>query len=276
MKRILFASILTIPLILGACAQTPDAAAGKAGTTAAARADMHADLSESPLTPSVLSGYGWRLTEAVDREGRPVEALRLGLKRPLRLTFSDDRLSVQGGCNMQSGSYALQAGTLQVGQLIATRRACLPALMQLDAWVSRHLNGRLVSRIQGNAAAPRLMLTTAGGDALTFTGEPTPETRYGGPGEVLFLEVAPERVVCGDPLTRNARCLRARERSYDAAGALRPPAADWLPMYESIEGYQHRDGVRTILRVKRFKDPNPPADRSSRVYILDKVVQRGG
>ncbi|MGE4452378.1 META and DUF4377 domain-containing protein [Castellaniella sp.] len=265
MKKLLAVSVLA--LALGACAQAPSGSAPE-------HTPMTADRAAPALDGATLSAYDWRLTEAADRLGKPIEALRTRPERPLRLSFSGTSLSVLGGCNTQFGGYALESGALRVEGLAATMKACAPELMQLDAGIAARLKGRLAARIEGEAQAPRLVLTTTGGDVLAFAGVPTPETRYGGPGETVFLEIAPERVACGHPLIPDHRCLRVRERRYDAAGVLQPPAADWQPLYQPIEGYEHQDGEHAILRVKRFTDPHPPADRSSRVYILDLVVQR--
>ncbi|MDY0308883.1 MAG: META and DUF4377 domain-containing protein [Castellaniella sp.] len=260
-------AVVVLALMLGACAQAPsDSAPGHTTMTANRIAPVLDGIS--------LSAYDWRLAEAVDRQGKSIEALRAGLELPLRLSFSDTSLNVSGGCNTQFGGYALESGTLRIEGLAATMKACAPKLMQLDAAISARLKGSLAAQVQGGADAPRLRLATAGGDVLTFAGVPTPETRYGGPGEIVFLEIAPDRVACNHPLMPDGWCLRVRERRYDAAGVLQPPATDWQPLYEPIEGYEHRDGAHAILRAKRFTDPHPPADRSSRVYILDLIVQR--
>ncbi|KAB0605747.1 META domain-containing protein [Castellaniella defragrans] len=55
------------------------------------------------------------MAEAADRHGKPVEALRAGRERPLRLSFSGRSLSVQGGCNTRFGGYALESGALRPG-----------------------------------------------------------------------------------------------------------------------------------------------------------------
>lgn len=265
MKKMLAVSVLA--LALGACAQAPNDPA--TGHTA-----MTANRAAPALDGTTLSAYDWRLSEAADGQGKPVAALRAGLEQPLRLSFSDTSLNVSGGCNSQFGGYTLASGALQIKGLASTMKACAPTLMQLDTEVAARLKGRLAAEVQGGADAPRLRLTTAGGDVLTFTGAPTPETRYGGPGEIVFLEIAPERAACSHPLMPNHRCLRVRERRYDASGVIQPPAADWQFLYQPIEGYEHREGEHAIVRVKQFTDPHPPADGSSRVYILDLVVQR--
>lgn len=267
MKKMLAVSALA--LALGACAQTPNKPA------ATGHAPVTANRAAPALGGAALSAYDWRLSEAVDGQGKSIAALRAGLEQPLRLSLSDTSLNLSGGCNAQFGGYALESGALTVQGLAGTMKACSPELMRLDTEIAARLKGRLTAEVQGGAEAPRLRLTTAGGDVLVFTGMPTPETRYGGPGKIVFLEIAPERAACSHPLIPDQRCLRVRERRYDASGVIQLPAADWQLLYQPIEGYAHRDGEHTIVRVKQYTDPNPPADGSSQVYILDLVVQRG-
>lgn len=268
MKKMLAVSVLA--LALGACAQAPNEPA------AAGHAPVTSNRATLALDAATLSAYGWHLSEAVDSQGKPVAALRAGLgQQPLRLSFSGTSLNLSGGCNAQFGGYALEAGALTVQGLAGTMKACSPERMRLDTEIAARLKGRLAAEVQGGAEAPRLRLATAGGDVLIFTGMPTPETRYGGPGKIVFLEIAPERAACSHPLIPDHRCLRVRERRYDASGVIQQPAADWQLLYQPIEGYAHRDGEHAIVRVKQYTDPHPPADGSSRVYILDLVVQRG-
>jgi heat shock protein HslJ len=66
----------------------------------------------------------WTLTTL---NGKPVEA-----KKPLTLKFEHGRVSAFGGVNRLSGSYALVGETVTLGQLIGTRRAGEPALMQQE------------------------------------------------------------------------------------------------------------------------------------------------
>jgi heat shock protein HslJ len=164
MKKLLAVPVLA--LALGACAQAPhEPAPGSAAVIA--------DRAAPALDEATLSAYDWRLTEAVDRHGKPIEALRVGLERPLRLLFSDTSVSVQGGCNTQFGGYTLESGALRVAGLAATMKACAPELMRLDTEIAARLKGRLAAHVQGGADAPRLVLTTAGGDVLVFAGVAT-------------------------------------------------------------------------------------------------------
>ncbi|EXX95478.1 PF14302 domain protein [Bordetella holmesii CDC-H635-BH] len=257
MKHLLLAPVLAA--VLAACA--PASAPGEGSTS------MTADTASLPLT-----AYTWRLNGATDAKGQPI--LRTGVERGLRLSFTQDALSIQGGCNTQFGGYRLAAGVLSVAHLAGTMKACEPALMRLDADVAGVLKGDMRLRRSGDAAAPELTLTAPDGSVLRFAGEPTAETRYGGPGETVFLEVAAATVACNHPMMPGQRCLQVRERRYSESGVALPAQEDWHPLYQTIEGYQHHDGVRTVLRVKRYERKNPPADASATVYVLDMVVEQ--
>ncbi|WP_239467178.1 META and DUF4377 domain-containing protein [Rhodoferax koreensis] len=226
----------------------------------------------------LLQAQRWRLESATDATGRPIAALAPRADRPLLLSFEPEgRLGVRGGCNQMSGAYTVSdGGALAVSQLMSTRMACAPALMQVDATLSSLLAQPVqLALVAASAAeAPKLRLTTANQTALVFVGQPTSETRYGGPATLVFMEVAARQVACSHPLIPNARCLQVRERSYDAQGRSTGTPGPWQPLYGEIEGYTHTEGVRNVLRVKRFQRAGPvPADASATVLVLDLVVE---
>ncbi|OZI77799.1 META and DUF4377 domain-containing protein [Bordetella genomosp. 12] len=256
-KHLLLAPMLAA--LLAGCA--PASAPREESTT------MNAAAAALPLT-----AYTWRLSGATDAGGQAI--LRTGVERGLRLSFTPDALNIQGGCNTQFGGYKLAGDVLTVANLAASMKACEPALMRLDADVARVFQGALRLNRTGGAAAPGLQLTAADGSVLTFAGEPTAETRYGGAGETIFLEVAGATTACNHPMMPGQRCLQVRERRYSESGVALPPQADWQPLYQGIEGYQHHDGVRTVLRVKRYTRQQPPADAPDKVYVLDMVVEQ--
>jgi hypothetical protein len=74
-------------------------------------------------------------------------------------------------------------------------------------------------------------------------------------------------------LIPNKQCLQVRERHYDEHGLQTGTPGDWQPLYQDIEGYTHEDGIRNVLRVKRYTIKNPPADAPSTAYVLDTVVE---
>ncbi|WP_202842699.1 META and DUF4377 domain-containing protein [Luteimonas saliphila] len=229
-----------------------------------------------PLAPAAapdaqaLAASGWQLDSAVDRAGQRIDALFPAPDRHLQLEFADGRVSVSGGCNRMSGDYTLAGDRLAVGPLGRTKMFCGGgALMAADDAIAARLSagGTLASGGDGT-----LVLTTDAGDRLGFSGTPTAQTRHGGTGERVFLEVAPERVACHHPLIPDFRCLHVREVKYDAGG-LKSGQGEWQFFYGEIEGYTHQQGVRNVLRVNRFDVADPPADGSSVAWVLDMVVE---
>ncbi|KRC31250.1 MULTISPECIES: META and DUF4377 domain-containing protein [unclassified Lysobacter] len=231
-----------LSLALAACASNTAPEATGAGR------DVDAGTASAALS---LDAYHWRLTDATDSSGKPIAALVPDPKRPLQLDFDRGRVSVSGGCNRASGSYTRDAKALSFGDMAQTLMACADTrLMELDQAIGERLRGSLPARIEGGADAPRLLLTAANGDRLSFEGAP-----------------------CSHPLIPNMQCLQVRERRYQANGVAIKSDAAWQPLYQDIEGYTHEPGVRNVLRVKKYAIKNPPADASSVAYVLDMVVE---
>lgn len=266
MKRLL---LLALPLALAGCPKPAEQAATPAEPAAA----PIAATAEGTVDASLLSRYHWRLASATDAQGQRIEALFAQPGKPVQLDFRDGRLGVANTCNRMGGSYTLGGSTLTAGRLASTMMACAdPALMALDQEVGKRLEGTLkLATTTGDA--PTLTLTTATGDTLAFTGEPTAETRHGGPGERVFLEVAADTRPCSHPLIPGKQCLQVREVQYDDKGLKTGTPGEFQHFYDEIEGYTHESGVRNVLRVDRYTVKNPPADGSSQAYVLDMVVE---
>lgn len=264
---------LLIPLALAACAGTtadsadPAAGAGSAppAATAAATSGVATELPR----------YHWQLQDANTAGGSRIDALFARADKLLTLDFAEGRVSVANACNRMGGDYRLKGADLVVGRLVSTMMACAdPKLMALDGAIGSRLEGTLqASLAEAGGEAPRLRLTTPAGDVLVFAGQATATTRYGNPGETVFLEVAAQRQPCTHPLIPDMQCLQVRELRYDAQGLKQGTPGAFESFYQEIEGYTHEPGIRNVLRVKRFKIANPPADASDRAYVLDTVVE---
>ena len=252
--------LLLLPLLLLACA--------------AAAADNH-DASASDS--SQLPRYHWSLQQAQDKSGTRIAPLFARADAPLQLDFSAGRLSVTNSCNRIGSAYSVKNDRLSLGLPMQTLMACPdPKLAALDDAINSRLRDELRFSIADTGATPRLQLTTASGDTLVFEGHPTAQTRYGGEGETVFLEVAADTAPCAHPLIPNMRCLQVRERRYNADGTVNGPPGPWQPLYQDIEGYTHEAGIRNVLRVKRYHLHNVPADAPSTAYVLDMVVESEG
>src|SRR5690554_835421 len=256
-------------LALAACTptQSPADDPGAAATAAAA------DAATAPAAPANrLDAWHWRLAEAVDADGNRIDALFGNPDQPLQLDFSQGRVSVSGGCNRIGGGYEQDGDALRIGGLMQTRMACPQPLMDQDAAIAGLLEDELALATE-DSDPPRLELTAADGSRLAFTGAATADTRFGGPGERMFLEVASQRVDCHHPLMPDMQCLHVREVFFDDAGLRAGEPGEWQFLYEDIEGYQHQPGVRNVLRVYRYDRDPVPADASSIVYVHDMTVE---
>ncbi|GAA0890036.1 META and DUF4377 domain-containing protein [Rhodanobacter soli] len=258
-----------LPLVLAACMAAPES-----DTQAAAPASVN----RMPTSTTTLARYHWRLHDAVDAGNQRLDALFGATdKPPLQLDFTTDRLSVHNACNAIGGGYRIVDGHLVVSSLQQTMMACTDAtLMQRETTIKAVLRDRPTLIVSTPDDTPLLTLAAASGQTLTFAGQPTAETRYGGPGRTVFLEVAPQTVPCPHPPMPDKTCLQVRERHYDANGLRVGEPGPWQPLQQDIEGYAHQPGVRNVLRVKRYTLKQPPADAPSSAYVLDRVVESEG
>jgi heat shock protein HslJ len=242
--------------------------------TAAAACAQSAAAPHSGDLEQQLGRYRWTLVFATDANNRRIAGLPSGPDRPVVLSFDVSRLRVQGPCNRLVGGYQVTAAdqlTVNVGA--STRMACDPALMQADSALSNLLAKPLqVQMTRRQDASAQLQLASPGNGRLNFTGEATPESLYGA-GTTVFLEIAPQSVACPNPPPPNTRCLQYRERHYDDKGLMVGTPGDWKPLTFNIEGFTHREGVRNVLRVKRFQRPASARGAPSNLYVLDLVVE---
>ncbi|MFT3754827.1 MAG: META and DUF4377 domain-containing protein [Pseudoxanthomonas sp.] len=257
--------IAALPLLIAACAKPPQETAAVPAPVVAAEAPAAFDV-------QALPAYHWQLAEASDAQGQRIDALFTRAEQPLTLDFKDGRIAVSNACNRLAGGFTVEGDQLTVGPLAATKMACPdPALAALDSAIGDRLAGAQTASLQRDPE--KLTLKNAAGDSLVFNGVPTPETRYGGPGERAFLEVAAQTKPCHHPMIPDMQCLQVREVFYDANGLKTGTPGEFKHFYDGIEGYTHEAGVRNVLRVNRFKRDPTPADASSIAYVLDMVVE---
>lgn len=268
------AVVAIVAVSVAACAppatEQPPAptAAPAAATTPAPAAVAAIDLATG------LVAYRWQLRTATDAGGQSLAALFPSAERPLGLGFADGRVNVEGACNRMGASYQLlEGGKIQVGQAMSTMMACPPPLDRVDAAVAAVLAGTLQAAIDGTAEAPTLRLVAADGSILQLAGEPTPETRFGGPGTIAFLEVAAQSGPCEVSPASERRCLMVRERHFDADGLATGTPGDFRPLPEGIEGYTPTEGQRQVLRVKRFQREAGAGGEPEPHFVLDLVIE---
>lgn len=217
-----------------------------------------------------LARHHWHLHTAVDGNGQPISALLDGDDPPIQIDFRDGRIAVGNICNRMAGGYFVAADRLQVDQLVTTRMLCADAArMAREEAIRDFLQTDPRLALHSTDAGPQLVLLADDQRRLTFNGTLTTQARYGGSGEVVFLEVAGDTADC----TRGA-CLRVRERHYDVSRLQDAGDVPWQVLETGIDGYRHDPGVASLLRTKRFEVIDAQTNRSSTAYMLDMVVER--
>ena len=247
-------------------------AAVAAAALLSACAGTTAPMPSQPVT-NQLQAYYWDLQSTQTPQGAASSGWQLPKRPALRLQFSADRVMLQNLCNLANASYQYSSKSTTVQHPVATLRACAePGLMELERRVLAQLPNTKQLHYSDSAQGPRLSVEFADGSRWHFTGQPTPQTRYGSAPERVFLEVAAQRVACNHPLIPNASCLQVREVRY-ADNGVKQSSGQWEAFFGDIEGYTHQPGVRNILRLERYKISKPMADGPSIAYVLDMVVE---
>lgn len=131
--------LLATSLALSGCGASPDTA--------------------SPATPTAPAGLAGRtfLSTGVTVDGEPMP---LAQGTQLSITFDDERVSANAGCNTMSGDATVKDGALVVsGGLAMTEMGCDPDRMDQDQWFADLLT-----------SSPTVQLS---GSSLTLTSEAT-------------------------------------------------------------------------------------------------------
>ncbi|RBE77569.1 hypothetical protein BRN01_06310 [Xanthomonas oryzae pv. oryzae] len=215
---------------------------------------------------TALRAQHWQLQQASDAHGTALRSLFVDGLPAVQLDFNDQRIQVSQTCNALGAIYSVAQAQVQIGRVVSSRRMCADARrMAQERAASDLLSGRFAVVMDTAAAAPRLTLTRSDGTRLIFGGTPTADTRYGGPGQTLLIEVAADTVTCASDPTR--RCLQVREQTQADQSATH----DWQPLEGTIDGFEHEDGIRNLLRVTRY--PAGTDRNADQVYVLDQMLE---
>ena len=195
-------------------------------------------------------------------------------KKPIVLSFSKDRLSIDSGCNRQGTTWKVENDLIITGDMFSTEMACEPALMKQEQFAADLLQKREISFDvnTSNPDQPSLVISDTKGQKYTFIGTMTPEAKYQSEGKTVFLEISPETKPCTGVAAQT--CLQVREIKYSESGIKTRVDKDWTLFYDQIEGFTHNPNERQIIRVKRYEIKHPAADQSKYAYIHDMTVER--
>jgi heat shock protein HslJ len=252
--------ILPLALLAACSTSAPDGGGAPASPPA----------TQSGLDTAQLTANHWTLTAATDAAGQRISALFAQADKPMVVNFIDGRLSARAACNTLVAGYTVRGNQLQLTPMASTMMGCPQPLQEQDRQF-----GNLVEKPATLQAldARQMVLRAANGSVLTFKADPTAQTRYGGPGETVFLEIDSQTKPCNHPLIANMQCLQVRTITYNEAGIKQGTPGPYTHFYGNIEGYTHQPGVRNVVRTKRFQINNPPADGPSQAYVHDMTVE---
>jgi Domain of unknown function (DUF4377) len=83
-------------------------------------------------------------------------------------------------------------------------------------------------------------------------------------------------VACTERLTpagASVAAAQVRELHCDAKGLRSGTPGAWQLFHDTIEGYTHEEGVRNVVRIKRFPIANPPMAAPATGDVLDMVIE---
>lgn len=249
MKNVFKATMLSLAIVGLAACQTTTTAVPQQQDVLTVKKDLK----------TTLSNYTW----AYQPEGT---------NRPIVLTFAEDRLAVQTGCNNMGVAINITDNTLVTSQAMMTQMACSPELMQQEKFAAQLFDKRTIKvSVNTEQEQPVLSVEAANGKKYDFVGTMTPEAKYQSKAEMVFLEISPELKSCTG--VAQQQCMQVREIKYNEQG-VKGKTGEWELFHGQIEGFKHDPNVRTILRLKRFTLQNPAADQSKYVYIKDMAVEQ--
>jgi heat shock protein HslJ len=132
-----------VALAVGACANAPRAEAPAGALRAAA----------AVTAPQSLTGTRWIGVVEGNPDPRTLPRLEF---------VTSERVAGYTGCNMMSGGWRTEGGTIRVGPLVSTKRACVGPENEIERRVVAALAGTV--KREGD----RLVFTGAGGERFEF------------------------------------------------------------------------------------------------------------
>jgi heat shock protein HslJ len=179
-------------------------------------------------------------------------------EKPITLTFSENnRLAGSSGCNRYMGSFKVTGNQFELkSPLASTRMACPETLMKREKEFLEALSAAKSYQINDKGELEIQYGSGKGKNVLRFspvkTSEATEKIIYVNGRTVPCTGVAPQQ------------CWQVKESKSD----------DWKLLYHGIKGFNYEQGYLYKLQVREEIIANPPADGSSREWVLVDVLEK--
>jgi heat shock protein HslJ len=102
-----------------------------------------------------------------DRTLKTLNGKKVYIEKPPTMKFANGKLSIFGGINRLSGSYALVGDSVTMGEIVSTKMAGDPALMELESNFTKALSSVDGFHVHGS----NLELLSRGKVVTTFRSE---------------------------------------------------------------------------------------------------------
>ncbi|MEN5182012.1 DUF4377 domain-containing protein [Comamonas testosteroni] len=216
-----------------------------------------------------LAAYYWDMEAAFDSSGGRLNDW-FGDEEPVtRLIFDRaGRVHAANVCNSLDWNYSTHGSkairfTPSKG---VTLMACRGELMlrQERMYAEMPKIRRYALGASASSTAQRLTLFLVDGGKWQFTGQATPQTRYGHLGRNIELEIALDLVPCHPGASK--QCMRARQVRWDRN--TKTCLGSWHLLTNGIEGYTHNPGRHEIIAVQAFPLTERPRDAPEYAYVM--------
>lgn len=221
---------------------------------------------------AILAGYFWDMDAAFDKDGIAQPFWFSKDLPPVRLNFSKDGYAfAENACNSLNWKFSVTGSDkIAFAPTVSTLIGCNEELTRRQNLVSTgipqtHRYSLTATTIKG---PERLTLYVADGSRWEFKPTPTPDTRYGGPGKQIELEIAMDTVPCDSSSTR--QCLKARQVRWEM-NTTKVCISDWEVLKDGVEGYQPTPGRHEIVWVKAYPLPQTSSKASGFAYVFQGV-----
>lgn len=213
----------------------------------------HGVAGKAAASARALSAYYWDMEAEIDKAGVVQGDWFSKDIPPVRLMFDAKGMAYsENTCNLISWSFSTTDSMgISFKPKFMTAAGCGAELSNRQAKVGTELPKihRYALETSESSKPERLTLFLADGGRWIFKAIPTPETRFGGPGKQIELEIAMELVACESGSSK--QCLTGRRVRWDR-NISKICLGDWKVLKDGVEGYLPTPGRHEIIWVREY------------------------
>ncbi len=262
------------------------------GIAATPFAQASSETPTSPLnqpasdpTQRSLQDTAWVLYQVNDTHGNAVAPFADsadGSRAIVPVLFRTDYLEFATACRRWVAPYRQQGGRIVIAQAYVSQDACEGD--RALAPLTEHLRGQFVMSFARIAGFDEPVLRLKAASSEEFLLYDNGALRFTSPDDVLpqpqaiYLQIGPDTMGCGYngpdiPGRAENVCITARpaEQSFDGTWHA---SSEPFPVMPAIRGFEPPEGIRSIVRILRYKLANPNIHAAGYRDVLDMVIEQ--